>query len=64
MLDTGTDTVYMAKELVDEIGLFYNKERCFVKRINARSLPSTVLPVVSKFKSVNGKVGLISPLLL
>ena len=39
MLDTGADTVYIAKELANEIGLSDTKERAFVKGVNARSLP-------------------------
>jgi len=39
MLDTGADTVYMAKELAEEVGLSYTKEKGFVKGINTRSLP-------------------------
>jgi len=39
MLDTGADTVYMAKELPDEVGLSYTKEKDFVKGLNARNLP-------------------------
>ena len=39
MLDTGADTVYMAKELTEEVGLSYTKEKGFVKGVNARSLP-------------------------
>ena len=39
MLDTGADTVYMAKELADEVGLSYTKEKGFVNGVNARSLP-------------------------
>jgi len=39
MLDTGADTVYMAKKLVNEVGSSYIKEKGFVKGVNARSLP-------------------------
>ena len=39
MLDTRAYTVYMAKELADEVGLSYTKEKGFVKGVNARSLP-------------------------
>ena len=39
MLDIGADTVYMAKELADEVGRSYTKEKGFVKGVNARSLP-------------------------
>jgi len=39
MLDTGTDTVYMAKELADKVCLSYTKEKGFVKGVNLRSLP-------------------------
>ena len=39
MLDTGADTVYMAKELADEVGLSYTKEKGYVKGVNAKSLP-------------------------
>ena len=39
MLDTRVDTVYMAKELAEEVGLSYTKEKGFVKGINTRSLP-------------------------
>ena len=39
MLDTGADTVYMAKELAEEVGQSYTKEKGFVKGINTRSLP-------------------------
>ena len=39
MLDKGADTVYMAKELADKVGLFYTKEKGFVKGANVRSLP-------------------------
>ena len=38
-MDTGADTVYMAKELADEIHLPYKKERGYVKGVNAKSLP-------------------------
>ena len=38
-VDTGADTVYMAKELADEIHLPYQKERGYVKGVNAKSLP-------------------------
>ena len=38
MLDTGADTVYMAKELADEVGLLYKKEGGFIKGVNAQSL--------------------------
>jgi len=38
-VDTGADTVYMAKELADEIHLSYKKERGYVKGVNAKSLP-------------------------
>jgi len=38
-VDTGADTVYMAKELTDEIHLPYKKERGYVKGVNAKSLP-------------------------
>ena len=37
--DTVADTVYMAKELADEIHLPYKKERGYVKGVNAKSLP-------------------------
>ena len=33
------DTVYMAKELAEEVGLSYTKEKGFVKGVNARNLP-------------------------
>jgi len=39
VLDMGADMVYMDKELVDEVGLSYTKEKGFVKEVNARSLP-------------------------
>ena len=39
MLETRTDTVYMAKELADEVGLSYTKEKGIVKGVNARSHP-------------------------
>ena len=39
MLDMGADTVYMAKELADEVDLSYTKEKGFIKGFNARSLP-------------------------
>jgi len=39
MLDTGADTVYMAKELAEEVGLSYTKKKGYVKGVNARSLP-------------------------
>jgi len=39
MLDTGANTVYMTKELVNKLGLSYTKEKGFVKGVNARSLP-------------------------
>jgi len=39
MPDIGADTVYMAKELTDDVGLSYTKERGYVKGVNARSLP-------------------------
>jgi len=38
-VDTGADTVYMAKELADQIHLPYKKERGYVKGVNAKSLP-------------------------
>ena len=38
-VDTGVDTVYMAKEFADEISLSYKKEKSFVKFANAKSLP-------------------------
>jgi len=31
--------LYMAKELVDKIHLPYKKEKCYVKGLNAKSLP-------------------------
>jgi len=37
--DTVADTVYMAKELADEIHLPYKKERGYVQGFNAKSLP-------------------------
>ena len=39
MLDMGPDAVYMAKELADEVGLSYTKEKDYMKGANARSLP-------------------------
>ena len=39
MVDTGADTVYMAKELADQIHLLYKKKRGYVKGVNAKSLP-------------------------
>jgi len=39
MLDTRVVTVYMAKELADEVGLSYTNEKGFVKEVNARILP-------------------------
>jgi len=36
---TEADTVYMAKELADEIHLPYKKERGYVKGVNEKSLP-------------------------
>jgi len=38
-VDTGVDTIYMAKELADEIHLPYKRERGYVKGVNAKSLP-------------------------
>jgi len=39
MLDTRADIVCMAKELTEEVGLSYTKEKGFVNGVNARSLP-------------------------
>ena len=39
MLDTVADTVYMTKELADEVSLSYTKEKGYLKGVNARSLP-------------------------
>ena len=38
-VDTGADKVYMTKELTDEISLPYEKEKGYVKGVNAESLP-------------------------
>ena len=38
-VDTGADTVYMAKELADEMRLLYKKEKGYIKGVNAKSLP-------------------------
>jgi len=38
VLDTGVNTVSMAKELGDEIGLSYTNEKGYVKGVNAKSL--------------------------
>ena len=38
MSDVGADMVYMVKELADEVGLSYTKDKSFVKVVNARSL--------------------------
>ena len=35
----GADTVFMAKELADEVGLFFTKDGAYVKGVNAKSLP-------------------------
>ena len=39
LMDTGADTVYITKELADEISLSYKKKKGYVKGVNARSLP-------------------------
>jgi len=39
IVDTGANTVYMARELADEIHLQYKKEKGYVKGVNAKSLP-------------------------
>ncbi|KAJ8748649.1 hypothetical protein K2173_008094 [Erythroxylum novogranatense] len=39
MVDTGADTIYMAKELAKKIGLPYKKEKGYVKGVNAKKLP-------------------------
>jgi len=38
-VDTGADTIYMAKELADEIPLLSKKKRCYVKGVKVKSLP-------------------------
>ena len=38
-MDTRADTVYMAKELADEICLPYKKKRGYVKGFRAKNLP-------------------------
>jgi len=39
LLDIGADRVYIAKELADEVGLSYTKEKGHVKGVNAKSFP-------------------------
>ena len=39
MLDIKANAVYMAKELAEEVGLSYTKEKGFVKGVNTRNLP-------------------------
>ncbi|XP_048228420.1 uncharacterized protein LOC125369605 [Ricinus communis] len=39
IVDTGADTVYMAKEVADSIGLPYKKEKGFIKGVNVNRLP-------------------------
>ena len=56
MLDTGADTVYMAKELANEVGLSYTKEIGFVKGVNARSLSVEALLELPSSKSASGEV--------
>jgi len=62
MLDTGIDIVYMAKELADELGLSYTKEKGFVKGLNATSLLLRVLLEVPSSKSTSAKVRPTLPL--
>ena len=62
LLDMGADTVYIAKEVTDEVGLSYIEEGGYVKAVNARSLPSMELLVAPLFKLANEKVRSISPL--
>lgn len=39
LVDTGADTMYMAKELADEMGLVYMMEKGYFMGVNANSLP-------------------------
>jgi len=39
MLDTGADTSYMAKELINKMDLSYTNEKAYVNRVIARSFP-------------------------
>jgi len=43
MLDTGAKTVYMAKELANEVGLPYTKEKGYMKEVNVRASLSRAL---------------------
>ena len=56
MLDTEANTVYMPKELADEISLSCTKERGSIKGVNTRVSRSMVLLVEPKSKSASGKV--------
>jgi len=38
MPDTRVDTVYMAKEFANKVGLSYSKEKDYLKEVYARSL--------------------------
>jgi len=40
MVDTGVDDVYMTKDLINEIGLLYKKEKDYVKVVNVKISPS------------------------
>jgi len=65
MLDTGADTVYMAKELVDKVGLSYTKEKGFMKGVDARSFPIEGIGqgALIQIRQWQGKVDItISPL--
>jgi len=39
MMNTGVESMYIAKELADEIHLPYKKEKGYVKGVNVKSLP-------------------------
>ena len=52
IVDTGADTVYMAKEVAESIGLPYEKERGYIKGVNAKRLP-----IVGMARGTNIRIG-------
>jgi len=55
-VDTGADTVYMAKELADEIHLPYKRKGAMLKESMRRVYPSMELREVQTFRLDHRKV--------